>query len=206
MEFRKQMLIECKTCEAVVDAEILKSYEITDDGFSFLEYKYSFLKCPQCNEPILTLQVQANAEGWDKPKRIYPLQDKQVNQSFPKPIKNAYQEALDCFKNESFTAAAIMCRKTLEGICRVHGIKTANLQSDLREMKDKGIIESRLFEWAEALRIFGNEAAHDINTTISMQDAKDIIEFTNALLEYVFTFNDKFNEFNKRRQSIKPKP
>jgi hypothetical protein len=39
-----------------------------------------------------------------------------------------------------------------------------------------------------------------------MQDAKDIIEFTNALLEYVFTFNDKFNEFNKRRQSIKPKP
>jgi hypothetical protein len=199
------MLIECKECEAVVDAQILKSYTDTDEAFPEIDFKYSFLKCPICRNPILAIQRSINREGLDEPTRIYPPQDN-VSQSFPEPLKNAYQEALSCFKIKSFTAAAIMCRKTLEGICRVHHIDTGSLQSDLQDMKDKGIIESRLFEWAEALRIFGNEATHDINVTISMRDAKDIIEFTNALLEYIFTFNDKFNAFNKRRQSIKPKP
>lgn len=47
--------------------------------------------------------------------------------------------------------------------------------------------------------ISGNEAAHDVNVTISAEDARDILEFTNALLEYVFTFRDKFEEFKKRR-------
>ena len=69
-------------------------------------------------------------------------------------------------------------------------------------MKTKGIIENRLFEWAEALRISGNEAAHDVQVTISPQDAKDIVDFTDALLEYVFTFRDKFNEFLERRKKL----
>ena len=94
-----------------------------------------------------------------------------------------------------------MCRKTLEGICVEHGTKGGNLVSALKELKDKGIIEIRLFEWADALRISGNEAAHDVNVTISAEDARDILEFTNALLEYVFTFRDKFEEFKNRRSS-----
>ena len=39
-------------------------------------------------------------------------------------------------------------------------------------MRDKGIIESRLYEWADALRISGNEAAHGVNVTISSEDGK----------------------------------
>lgn len=95
-----------------------------------------------------------------------------------------------------------MCRKTLEGICCVHEIKAKNLSLGLKEMKNKGIIESHLFEWAEALRISDNEAAHDVQVTISAQDAKDIVAFTDALLEYVFTFRDKFNEFIERRKKL----
>jgi hypothetical protein len=75
------------------------------------------------------------------------------------------------------------------------------LVSSLKELKDKGVIENRLFEWADALRISGNEAAHDVTVTISPEDARDILEFTNALLEYVFTFRDKFEEFKKRRSA-----
>jgi hypothetical protein len=63
----------------------------------------------------------------------------------------------------------------------------------------KGHIEGRLLEWAEALRNFGNEAAHDVGVTISAQDAKDIMTFTEALIEYVFTYRDQFERFKKRR-------
>lgn len=194
------MLIECKECEAVVNAEVIRSYTKSYYPENPIVKKFSFLKCTKCNEPIIVSQESYFDEAFEDPYRIYPPQDRQVNPSFPEPIKNAYQEALSCFKSKAFTASAIMCRKTLEGICRVHDVNTGKLVSDLKKMKDKGIIETLLFEWAEALRISGNEAAHDVDVTISRQDAKDIIEFTDALLEYVFTYRDKFNEFEKRRQ------
>jgi len=92
-----------------------------------------------------------------------------------------------------------MCRKSLEAVCDAHAFKKGVLASKLQEMKDKGIIESRLFQWAEALRIAGNQAAHDVDSTIVAQDARDLIQFTEALLEYVFTFRDKFDQFMKRR-------
>ena len=196
------MLVECKFCEAVVDGDELHSYEVYNPEQG-PPVKYSFLRCPKCEDPFLVLQ-ENYGNGWDNdPYRIYPPQDKRVNPSFPEPIKNAYQEALSCFKGKAFTATVLMCRKTLEGICSVHGVMEKNLGLSLKEMKDKGIIENGLFEWAEALRISGNEAAHDVNITVSSQDAKDIVEFTDALLEYVFTFRDKFDEFRKRQSTKK---
>lgn len=196
------MLIDCKECEAVVDAELLNCFEetIEHDDFVELVRRSSFLKCPRCKNPILANQLKIDYGEWDDPYRLYPPQDKQVNPLFPEQIKNAYQEARSCFKVKAFTAATIMCRKTLEGICDAQGFNSGTLESRLKKMNEKGVIEARMFEWAEALRISGNEAAHDVKITISKYDAKDIIEFTDALLEYVFTFNDKFNEFKARRE------
>ena len=137
--------------------------------------------------------------GLDEPYRLYPAQDTRVNPTLPTPIKNAYAEALACLKAKAFTASAIMCRKTLEGVCAEHGVVDRSLVAALEEMKNRGIIESRLFEWADALRIAGNEAAHDVGITFAKEDARDMVEFKNALLEYVFTFRDRFEEFQKRR-------
>ena len=72
-------------------------------------------------------------------------------------------------------------------------------------MKDQGIIESRLFEWADTLRISGNEAAHDLDVTVASDDARDIMEFTKALLEYVFSFKDKYEQYKKRQEKKKKK-
>ena len=68
----------------------------------------------------------------------------------------------------------------------------------IKQLKKAGIIEARIFEWAEALRTLGNEAAHGVSSASSPQDAKDILEFTEALAEYVFTYRDKFESFQKR--------
>lgn len=206
------MIIECKSCEALVDAQVVASYGYfnPEDG---PPGKYSFLKCPNCESASLVLQENYGNEEWDSPYRLYPPQDNQLNLSIPDPIRNAYAEARSCLKAKAYTAAAIMCRKTLEAICAEHGATGKNLVSALKELKEKETIESRLYEWADALRISGNEAAHDVSITISAEDARDVLEFTNALLEYVFTFRDKFEAFKQRRakkiapnQALKPTP
>ena len=191
------MLVECQNCEAIVDGEVIASYEDYESA-SDMNGKYSFLKCPRCARPFIMLQVDEGA-GWDMPARIYPAIEKGVSPAIPSSIALTYLEAQTCFRAKAYTATAIMCRKTLEGIAEEHKITVRNLASALKEMRDKGIIESRLYEWADALRISGNEAAHGVSITISPQDAKDILEFTNALLEYVFTFQDRFQQFKKRR-------
>jgi hypothetical protein len=195
------MLVECQECEAIVDGEVVASYESYEEA-SDVTGKYSFLKCPRCARPFIMVQVEDGA-GWDAPSRIYPPVETGISLAIPSPISSAYYEARNCFRAKAYTATAIMCRKTLEGIAEEHKVTVRNLASALKEMRDKGIIESRLYEWADALRISGNEAAHGVNVSISQQDAKDILEFTNALLEYVFTFQDKFEQFKKRRGNSK---
>ena len=69
----------------------------------------------------------------------------------------------------------------------------------LKKMRDVGHIDARLFEWSDALRLAGNEAAHGVATKISETDARDILEFTNAILDYMFSYRDRFEQFRKRR-------
>lgn len=187
------MILECKKCEALVNAEFIANYMDDDED---LPTTYSLLKCPKCHQPFLT-----DEDDFFGISCLFPQPDSRINPNLPEPLKAAYGEATACFKSKAYTATAIMCRKTLEGICVEHGASGRNLVSSLKELKDKGIIENRLYEWADALRISGNEAAHDVSITISAEDARDILEFTNALLEYVFTFRDKFEEFKNRRGS-----
>jgi hypothetical protein len=195
------MILECKKCQALVNAEYIAGYpyhwaEEDDPSLNGIPGEYQLWKCPSCQKPFLL-----DTDEFFGSVVMYPPEDNRVNPRLPAPLKSAYTEAVSCFKSKAYTATAIMCRKTLEGICVEHGTKGHNLVANLKELKDKGVIESRLFEWADALRISGNEAAHDVTVTTSAEDARDILEFTNALLEYVFTFRDKFEEFKTRRSA-----
>jgi hypothetical protein len=182
-----------------VDAQVLESYELTDDLAP--TFRVSFAKCPRCKSPFLAMQEEDIPTGWQAPERIYPESKTRLGSALPKPIQASLEEAGDCHRVKAYTASAIMCRKTLEGICAVHGVSERTLAASLKKLRDDGIIEERLFEWAEELRLSGNEAAHDVNVTISAADATDILDFTSALLEYVFTFRERFEEFKKRRAS-----
>ena len=196
------MLVECTTCEAFVDGEVLANYTRWDEG-SGMAGVYSFLKCPRCSEPFVVLQMDdgMGPDNWSEPYRLYPPTEMGVSLAIPSSLRSAYGEARSCFRIKAYTATAIMCRKTLEGIADESKITSRNLVTALKEMKDKGIIENRLYEWADALRISGNEAAHGVNSQISREDARDILEFTHALPEYVFTFQEKFEQFKQRKSN-----
>ena len=190
------MLVECDHCQATVDGKVIGQYKEDYDELGVTE-RVSLLRCPRCGSPLLMAEIEN--DPFDTPKRLYPPIAMGLSFAIPAPLRSAFEEANSCFRAKAYTATAIMCRKTLEGIADANSISTRNLAGALREMKDKGIIENRLYAWADELRIAGNEAAHGVDTKISPQDAKDILEFTHALLEYVFTFQEKFEQYKKRK-------
>lgn len=192
------MLTQCTRCNATVDAEIHCSHDTRDEETGIPE-RYSFGSCPSCNAPLLLFQNDWGDGRWDVPSRVYPPRNDILGWNIPKPIANAFAESVRCFSSKAYTASAIMCRKTLEGVCENHQAKGPNLQKRLDALKELGFIDGRLYEWANELRIVGNEAAHDVYVEVSADDARDTQEFTRALLEYAYTFRHRFDEFKKRR-------
>lgn len=196
------MLIECKNCSAVVDA--VEHGDYVYDRPDIDPWKYTLVSCPRCKHPMLAEQEYDYGPPdfeWSTADRVYPAEDIQPNSSWPNAIQSAFQEAVVCRKSKAYTAATIMCRKALEGMCMEHGYTKKDLKKRLLLMKDAGIIESRLFDWADALRLLGNEAAHGVTVVFSSQDASDALDFTEAILEYVFTFREKFDRFMERRNT-----
>jgi hypothetical protein len=192
------VLLECTTCEAKVDAQVQTSYVVSDEFAP--SFRVTFAKCPVCNSPFLaTEEEDVFGDDWGEPQRLYPAQEVNHAVTFPKPIQAAYNEARACYSAGAFTAAAVMCRKALEAICREHGVSERTLAASLKVLREQGVVEQRLYEWADALRDAGNEAAHDVSVTVAPEDASDLLDFTLALGEYLFTFRDRFEEFKKRR-------
>src|SRR5574341_1960646 len=109
------MLVECTSCEAFVNGEVIGKYARHDED-SGLTGLYSFLRCPRCSEPFIVLQTD-DGMGFDmlgEPSRLYPPTEMGVSLAIPSSLRFTYGEARACFRVKAYTATAIMCRKTLE--------------------------------------------------------------------------------------------
>lgn len=197
------MLVECAVCQAIVDGAEHGSYTFEErhEGEPIgLYVKLHLLSCPRCQAPAVAFEESDWQGGpWGYGGRVFPADDKRLGSEIPEPIRVAHEEARRCFKARAYTATAIMCRKTLEGICVEHGVKVGNLKSALDGLQKQRIIEGRLFEWADNLRLVGNDAVHDVGVTVSAEDARDVLDFTEALIGYVFTLRDKFEAYKARK-------
>jgi hypothetical protein len=202
------MLIDCTNCHTHVDAEVgghLEYWASADHGAG----RFMLLRCRRCKSPLLVEQENTGNMGagdiWDSaPTVLYPQPDLRVNPKAPPEIRAAAEEGIKCFRARAYTAAAIMCRKTLEGVCEAHGVKARNLDASLKKMLETDLIDQRLYEWSDQLRLTGNEAAHGVSIASSAQDARDALDFTIGIIDYLFSYRDQFEKF-KARQGKKGK-
>lgn len=173
-------------------------------------YLLRILLCPNClNFNIIEYSEERcifNEDLYDyeldnlDPNYLYPYNKTFADiSSKAKNIRDTYTEASTCFKAELYTSSVAMCRKTIEMLCLYFDISEPyTLDGKLLEMRNKAIIDSKLYEWANALKKFGNDAVHT-STKFSKEDAQDILDFTYALVEYCIDFDYKFEKLLQRR-------
>jgi tRNA-dihydrouridine synthase len=135
------------------------------------------------------------------PVRVWPSPDSHFSWRIPVIARGSLEEAAKCFKVGAYSACAVMCGRALEGICRHYKTRSTNLAGSLKELLDQGIIDGRLFEWSEALKSLRNIGAHATGVAVSEQDARDLLDFANAICEYIFVLAAKFEEFMERRRT-----
>jgi hypothetical protein len=198
------MIIECPYCEAKVDGKIIGehvSYS-EDDPFPF---KAVLLECPACKESLLgykeLIQVGFEQEEWvTGDNRLWPQPKNSNRWLLPEIVGDSLEEADKCYNARAYSACVVMCGRSLEGLCQHFETKSKTIAGGIKELLERKIIDDRLFQWGEALRQQRNLGAHASGEKITKEDARDILDFANAINEYVFVLSKKFDEFLKRQE------
>lgn len=198
------MIAECPHCEAKVDCEERGRFALHDDDYPH-QVQAMLLECPVCHQPLFgrseLIQTGQDTWEWGELARQWPPQETDIALEIPEIARHSLVEARACFKVKAFSACAVMCGRTIEGVCKHHKPEIKTLAQGLRQLLDDGIIDSRLYEWGDALRLHRNLGAHATTEKVSREDAKDLLDFSLAICDYVFILNEKFKRFQERQKN-----
>lgn len=162
------------------------------------------LICPHCTEVVIVganATTQFEKTSWsattvfnlDNPNSHisrtwlqYPkVAAKEVPDGVPEKIGSTYEEALDNFRRKKFETSILLCGKALD--LATKGMDSSwKLEKRLKSLATDGKITSAMADWAEEIRIDRNSAIHE-DEDFSENDAKDILTFTEAFLNYIYT-------------------
>jgi hypothetical protein len=195
----------CPRCAAHALLEIVGSY--IQQHEQDLSDRFSFGHCVRCMHPGMVKQSDTGAGGiedyrWSSPEQIFPPTKVVVDYALPELVEQSYAEAAKCLNAESWIAAVVMVRRTLEAIGKTFDPDVRSLNDALKKMKAKGSISDELAEWGHELRFIGNTGAHPSDNPPSEQDAKDAFEFLEAILEIIYRLRPRFLRLQMRRAPV----
>jgi Domain of unknown function (DUF4145) len=111
--------------------------------------------------------------------------------SVPGDVGALYAEARFCVTVNSFTSAVLTCRKLLMHIAVEKGARPGKKFIEYVEyLAEKRYVPPDGKGWVDHIRTKSNEANHEINI-MSVEDAKDLITFSEMLLKFVYEFPAK---------------
>ncbi|MDH2430670.1 YbaK/EbsC family protein [Sphaerisporangium sp. TRM90804] len=155
---------------------------------------------------LLAPEPTDEADDEDAPGRpprearvLWPGEGRRDDGRIPGRLLAELREARACLRAGAHSSAVVMVRRLLEGVCADHGVRAAPLSQALRELRRRGLVDPAMLVLAEDLRLIGNEAAHIRAGRTAPEDAADAVVLAEALLEYLYVYSPKYQEFKKRR-------
>jgi hypothetical protein len=131
----------------------------------------------------------------------------------PKNIEESFKEGATCLATECFNAAATMFRLCIDLATRpmLPKIDEKGLNSQIRRnlglrlpwLFDNDLLPISLKELSTCVKEDGNDGAHA--GTLKKADAEDLLEFTHAFLERLYTEPEKLR-LAKERRDVRRKP
>jgi hypothetical protein len=201
----KQISVTCNLCGEVEAAVIGSHFLAPDDNIAFEPQGTVLAACPKCNQPLVAQHwwsesgwIPATGEmvgEWSPFRRVWPDPDPTIPHELPEVVGDSLREAQKCLRAGAYIAWAAMCGRALEGLCRDLNADDQMLAAGLKQLRDQGKIDERLYEWGEELHAKRNIAAHPDLSAIYQRDAQYIFDFTLAICDYVYVLTAKFDRF-----------
>lgn len=201
------IVIDCPDCGAVIKTEekgqIIRTnpYEPTEgDGYFLFE-------CLSCHGILLGYttwgidHVLNEVEWKTRAERLYPTPfGTELSPEIPASARRDITDAQKCFSHGIYSATAVLCGRALERLIKEKSGRDM-LAKGLLALKNKNIIDERLFNWAEALRKERNIGAHASDEDTTKENAQDVIDFTIAIFDYVYVLSEKYEKYVARKSA-----
>lgn len=119
---------------------------------------------------------------------------------WPEDVGRCWLQGKRNLKDGNWDAAALMARSALQLALREQGAQGDNLKQEIKDLVDRSLLTKIIGEWSENVRTLGNNSAHPMpgQAATNAQDAKDIVQFLDFLLEYLYTLPKKINDYRER--------
>jgi uncharacterized protein with PIN domain len=166
---------------------------------------YSFGLCAGCEAPFFFHDHFVGVEDRVLPECsevLYPKAQTRALEDVPAQLVDAFEEGTRCFRAGNYNAAALMARRTVEMLCEIEDAEGRTLYNKLEYLKSDGKLDPTLLDWAHGVRLGGNDAAHNVTSSMQKTDASDLIELVEAILMYTYTLQSKFEAFRQRRETL----
>lgn len=167
---------------------------------------FEVYKCTNCTGYVHVLWSAGGTWGrglYDYQVLPWPLSRKrEPSENWPKGMHRFWVQAHDSIKNENWDAANVMARSALQFVVRGKGGKGANLKAQIDNLALSGVLHPLMKDWSHEVRLLANDSAHpDVPTPdeVTPQDAKDIVNFLDYLLLYLYDLPQQIEEFRKRK-------
>ncbi len=120
----------------------------------------------------------------------WPLDAKpKPSENWPEGVKRFWIQAHDSITRENWDAANVMARSAVQFVVRDKKAAEGKLKTQINDLVSKGILHPLMKDWADEVRLLANESAHPdapIPVEITPKDSKDIINFLDLLLSYLY--------------------
>ncbi len=167
---------------------------------------FDTLRCGNCTGYVLVLwSASEYASGFDRLYQFrtlpWPLKLEKHPDHWPEGVGRFWLQARRTLKDENWDAAAVMARSAMQVALREHGANGGTLKQEVDDLADRGILPPLMKEWAHELRELGNESAHPQpgQAPTEQQDAKDIVEYLDFMLEYLYNLPHRISQYRQRK-------
>jgi hypothetical protein len=143
--------------------------------------------CDNCGRPVCGITMVGSRA--DAPPLVWPeTVTTKTYPDVPKAIAAAASEAHQALGALAPLASVAMARATVEATAKERGIAKGNVQSKIDQLAKDGHISEAMRLAAHEIRFAGNEAAHGdlVDEPISIDDATEIVDLMDAILERVY--------------------
>ena len=114
-------------------------------------------------------------------------------------IIKLYDEARNCCKTNSYTAAVLSCRKLLMNIAvSKDAPKGQKFVYYVKYLVKEGYVPTGGEKWVDQIRKIGNDANHEI-ALMKPEDAKLVLSFTEMLLKIIYEFPEMIPKENDEK-------
>lgn len=193
-------MIDCHSCSMRVSARVKGTVHDSESDSAVV-----LLECPSCKGPLVGVTSsyvdEHNNWRYEHAERVWPAPSTvELTDSIPEQARRDIKDAKKCLSHGVYSAAVVLCGRALERLVKLK-VSGKTLHEGLTELKSQGVIDNRLFDWASVLRKERNLGAHAGEQDVTRENAEDVLAFTVAIFEYVFTLSEKYAEFIARKDA-----